>query len=185
MAAPRVERRLAAIVAADVVGYARLIEQDEVGTLARLKALRQEVIEPIIAGHDGRVVKLMGDGALIEFPSASEAVQAAVEVQRAVLEHEQARPTAERIRFRIGVSLGDVICEQGDIFGEGVNLAARLEQLAEPGGICITRNVHEQARHRLPVGFAPMGRYRVKNITEPVEVWRVQTDGVAAKARRK
>ena len=185
MAAPHVERRLAAIVAADVVGYARLIEQDETGTLARLKALRQEVIEPILAAHDGRIVKLMGDGALIEFPSASEAVQAAVEVQQAVVKHEQAQPTEERIRFRIGVSLGDVICEDGDIFGEGVNLAARLEQLAEPGGICITRNVHEQSRHRLPVGFVPMGRHRVKNVAEPVEVWRVQTDGVSAKARRK
>lgn len=185
MSAPSVERRLAAVLAADVVGYARLIEQDEAGTLARLKALRRTVIEPILAGHDGRIVKLMGDGALVEFPSASEAVQAAVEVQQAVLRHEEERPGGDRIRFRIGISLGDVIHEDSDIFGEGVNLAARLEQLAEPGGICVARPVYEQARHRLPLGFAPMGRHRVKNVAEPVEVWRVQTAGVAATARRK
>ena len=185
MPAPSVERRLAAILAADVVGYARLIEQDEAGTLARLKALRQAVIEPILASHGGRIVKLMGDGALVEFPSASEAVQAAVEVQQAVLRHEQERPAEDHIRFRIGISLGDVVCEDDDIFGEGVNLAARLEQLCEPGGICIARNVYEQAHHRLPIGFVPMGRHRVKHIAEPVEVWRVHTAGVAAKARRR
>ena len=185
MPAPRVERRLAAILAADVVGYTRLIEQDEAGTLARLKALRQAVIEPILASHGGRIVKLMGDGALVEFPSASEAVQAAVEVQQAVLRHELERTIGDRVQFRIGISLGDVVYEDSDIFGEGVNLAARLEQLAEPGGICITRPVYEQARHRLPIGFAPLGQHRVKNVGEPVEVWQVQTTGVAASARRK
>jgi TolB-like protein/Tfp pilus assembly protein PilF len=183
MATARAERRLAAILVADVVGYARLIEQDEAGTLARLKALRQELIEPILADHGGRIVKLMGDGALIEFPSASEAVQAAVEVQQAVRRHEQEQPVDHRVRFRIGISLGDVVCDNGDIFGEGVNLAARLEQLAEPGGICVVRGAYEQARHRLSVGFIPMGRHQVKNVAEPVEVWRVQAAGVAATAR--
>src|SRR5688572_11917699 len=133
MATTRVDRRLAAVLAADVVGYSRLIEHDEAGTLERLKTLRKGVIEPILARHDGRTVKLMGDGALVEFPSASAAVEAAVEVQRTVERLEPERPEEERLRFRIGVSLGDVVHEDGDIFGEGVNLAARLETLAEPG----------------------------------------------------
>lgn len=174
---PHVERRLAAILAADVVGYSRLVERDEAGTLARLKDLRKQVIEPILAAHQGRIVKLMGDGALVEFPSASEAVQAAVEVQRAVAEHQREMPEDERLRFRVGINLGDVVHEDGDIFGEGVNLAARLEPLAEPGGICVSRSVHEQARHRLDVPFVPMGAQRLKNIEDPVEVWRVALDG--------
>jgi TolB-like protein/class 3 adenylate cyclase/tetratricopeptide (TPR) repeat protein len=183
-AGPRPERRLAAILAADVVGYTRLTEQDEAGTLERLKAMRKGAIEPILARHGGRIVKLMGDGVLVEFPSASEAVQAAVEVQRAVGEHERDRPEAEKIAFRIGINLGDVVHEaNGDILGEGVNLASRLEQLAEPGGVCTTRNVYEQARYRSAVGFAPMGRKRLKNITEPVEVWRVVPDGTAQRRR--
>ena len=182
MAASRVDRRLAAVLAADVVGYARLIERDETGTLERLKALRKGVIEPILAHRDGRIVKLMGDGALVEFPSASEAVKAAIEVQGAVAAHEADLPEADRLRFRIGISLGDVVHEDGDIFGEGVNLAARLEGLSEPGGICVTRNVYEQARNRLSVGFAALGPQRVKNITQPVEVWRVLADGTAARA---
>ncbi len=180
MATPRVDRRLAAILAADVVGYSRLIERDEDGTLERLKALRKGFIEPILARHDGRIAKLMGDGALIEFPSAVEAVEAAVEVQLAVEAHERDRPAEERLCFRIGISLGDVVHEDGDVFGEGVNLAARLEGLAEPGGVCTTRIVYEQARHRLPIGFASMGRRRLKNIEEPVEVWRVVPGGLVA-----
>jgi TolB-like protein/class 3 adenylate cyclase/Flp pilus assembly protein TadD len=182
MAAPRIDRRLAAVLAADVVGYSRLIECDEQRTLERLKTMRKETIEPILARHDGRIAKLMGDGALVEFPSASEAVQAAVEVQQAVGEHERDRPNAEKISFRIGISLGDVVHEaDGDIFGEGVNLAARLETLAEPGGICVTRNVYEQARNRLPIPFVAAGRHRLKNIAEPVEVWRV-APGIAQTA---
>jgi adenylate cyclase len=185
METTRVDRRLAAVLAADVVGYSRLIERDEAGTLERLKTLRKGVVEPILARHAGRTVKLMGDGALVEFPSASAAVEAAAEVQQAVERHERERPEAERLRLRIGVSLGDVVHEDGDIFGEGVNLAARLEQLAEPGGVCVARNVYEQARNRLPVGFAPMGRHRVKNIAEPVEAWRVlASDGSAGGVRR-
>lgn len=181
MEPPRVDRRLAAVLEADVVGYSRLIERDEIGTLQRLKALRKQVIEPVLARHEGRIIKLLGDGALVEFPSAAEAVQAAVEVQRAVVDHEQDRPEAERLRFRIGISLGDLVHEDGDIFGEGVNLAARLEQLAEPGGICIARNVYEQARNRLPVAFAPMGRQRLKHLADPVEVFAVHPVGTPAR----
>jgi TolB-like protein/class 3 adenylate cyclase len=183
MATPRVDRRLAAILAADVVGYSRLIERDEDGTLERLKTLRKGFIEPILDRHDGRIAKLMGDGALVEFPSAVEAVEAAVEVQRAVEAHERDRPAEERLCFRIGISLGDVVHEDGDVFGEGVNLAARLEGLAEPGGVCTTRIVYEQARHRLPIGFASMGQRRLKNIEEPVEVWRVVPGGAPPRRR--
>lgn len=164
MVAPQVERRLAAIRAADVVGYARLIEHDEAGTLVRLKTLRTCVIEPVLARHGGRIVKLMGDGALVEFPGAVAAVEAAV------AEQERATPETEPIRFRVGISLGDVVHEDGDLFGEGVNLAARLQALAEPGGICLARNVEEQVRNRLDVGLMPMGRQRLKNIAGPVEV---------------
>lgn len=145
MVAPQVERRLAPILAADVVGYARLIEHDEAGTLVRLKTLRTCVIEPVLARHGGRIVKLMGDGALVEFPGAVAAVEAAVEVQRAVAEQELATPETEPIRFRVGISLGDVVHEDGDLFGEGVNLAARLQALAEPGGICLARNVRSRS----------------------------------------
>jgi class 3 adenylate cyclase len=183
MPALRVDRRLAAILAADVVGYSRLIERDEAGTLERLKTLRKVLIEPILASHDGRIVKLMGDGALVEFPSATEAVAAAVEIQQATADHERNRPEAEQIRFRVGINLGDVVHEDGDIFGEGVNLAARLQALSEPGGICVSRNVYEQARNRLPVAFTFMGSRRVKNIAEPVDVWRVVPEGSPAQAR--
>jgi TolB-like protein/class 3 adenylate cyclase/Tfp pilus assembly protein PilF len=181
MAGPLVERRLAAILAADVVGYTRLIELDEAGTLVRLKRLRQEVIEPILARHGGRIVKLLGDGALVEFGSAAAAVQAAVEVQRAVAESGQHRGEATPIQFRIGISLGDVVHEDDDVFGEGVNLAARLEALADPGGICLSGAVVEQARNRVPVGLAAMGRQRLKNFAEPVEVWRVVPDGATTR----
>ena len=181
MAVPLVERRLAAILAADVVGYTRLIELDEAGTLARLKRLRQEVIEPILARHGGRIVKLLGDGALVEFGSAAAAVQAAVEVQQAVAAERAERREAAPIRFRIGISLGDVVHEDDDVFGEGVNLASRLEALADPGGICLSGAVVEQARNRVPVGLVAMGRQRLKNIAEPVEVWRVAPDGATTR----
>jgi TolB-like protein/class 3 adenylate cyclase len=173
MSALRLDRRLAAILVADVVGYSRLIEHDEAGTLERLKALRKKIIEPILAAHEGRIVKLMGDGALVEFPSASEAVLAAVEIQKAVADHNGNQPETEQIRFRLGISLGDVVHEDDDIFGEGVNLAARLQTIASPGGICVARNVYEQVRNRLPVGFAAMGPQRVKNFADPVHTYRV------------
>ena len=135
----QVERRLAAILAADVAGYSRLMGQDEVGTLARLKALRRELIAPKIAEHKGRIVKTTGDGLLVEFPSVVEAVACAVAVQCGMAERNAAIPDDQRIEFRVGIHQGDIIVEDGDIFGDGVNIAARLEALAEPGGICVSR----------------------------------------------
>ena len=171
--APRAERKLAAILAADVVGYSRPVGDDEAGTIARLKALRKEFIEPLIAEYRGRVVKLMGDGALVEFASAVDAVECAVAVQRSVGEREAAIPENRRIAFRIGVDIGDVIIEDGDIYGDGVNVAARLEALAEPGEICVGGNVYDQVKAKLDLAFEPMGEHRVKNIPEPVTVYRV------------
>ena len=155
--APRVERKLAAILAADVVGYSRLVGTDEGGTIARLKALRKEFIEPLIAEYRGRVVKLTGDGALVEFASAVDAVECAVAIQNGVAERQAAEPEDRRIQFRIGINVGDIIVEDGDILGDGVNVAARLEGLAEPGDICIARNVHNQVKAKLALPFEPMG----------------------------
>jgi len=181
--APRAERRLAAIMAADVVGYSRLVGADEAGALARLRALRKELIEPLVAEHRGRIVKLMGDGALVEFASAVDAVECAVAIQNSVAERQAAEPEERRIQFRIGINLGDIIVEDGDILGDGVNVAARLEGLAEPGGICVARNVHNQIKAKLALPFEPMGQHRVKNIAEPVEVWRVALDGTTPKLK--
>ena len=146
--APRVERKLAAILAADVVGYSRLVGADEAGTIARLKVLRKELIEPMVAEHRGRVVKLTGDGALVEFPSAVDAVECAVAIQNVVAERQAAEPEDRRIQFRIGINLGDIIVEDGDILGDGVNIAARLEGLAERGGICVARTVYNHVRNQ-------------------------------------
>ena len=173
MAAPRVDRRLAAIMAVDVVGYSRLVGIDEAGTLARVKAHRIELAEPLIAEHHGRVVKLTGDGALVEFASAVDAVECAVALQAGMAEREAAEPEDRRIRYRIGINIGDIVLEDGDIFGDGVNVAARLEGLAEPGGICVARNVYDQVKAKLDLGFEPMGEHRVKNIAEPITVYRV------------
>jgi TolB-like protein/class 3 adenylate cyclase len=178
MAAPRIERKLTAILAADVVGYSRLVGADEAGTIARLKALRKELIEPLVAEHRGRIVKLMGDGALVEFPSAVDAVECAVAIQKGVSEREAIKPEDRRIAFRIGINIGDIIIEDDDILGDGVNVAARLEALAEPGGICVARNVYNQVKAKLDFAFETMGEHRVKNITEPVETFRVALDGV-------
>jgi TolB-like protein/class 3 adenylate cyclase/tetratricopeptide (TPR) repeat protein len=175
--APRVERKLAAILAADVVGYSRLMGEDEAGTHARLRAHRKEFIEPVIAEHRGRVVKLTGDGALVEFASAVDAVECAVALQKGMAEREADEPEARRLRFRIGINIGDIMLEEGDIYGDGVNIAARLEGLAEPGGICVARTVYNHVRNKLALPFQPMGEHRVKNIAEPVEVWRVVLDG--------
>jgi TolB-like protein/class 3 adenylate cyclase len=171
MSGDRVERRLAAILAADVAGYSRLMGADEEGTHERLKAHLRELIEPKIAEHRGRTVKNTGDGFLVEFPSVVDAVRCAVEVQRGMAEREPGVPEERRIRFRIGINLGDVIAEDDDIFGDGVNVAARLEALAEPGGICISRVVRDQVRDKLDYAFEDLGEQNVKNITRPVRVY--------------
>ncbi len=165
------ERRLAAILATDVVGYSRLIRADEEGTLAALKALRADLIDPILDEHNGRIVKLMGDGMLAEFPSVVEAVRAAVEIQEAVAEHNASLAKDKRIEFRVGINLGDVVIDGDDIQGDGVNVAARLEGLAKTGGICISASVHEQVRDRINVPFEDLGEQEVKNIDRPVHVW--------------
>jgi len=176
----RVDRRLAAILAADVAGYSRLMGQDEVGTLARLRAHRRELIDPKIAEHRGRIVKTTGDGILIEFASIVDAVRCAAEVQRAMVDREFDRGEDRRIAFRIGINLGDVIVEDDDIFGDGVNVAARLEALAEPGGICISGVVLEQVRDKLDLAFQDKGEQSVKNIARPVHVYALGPAEIAA-----
>jgi len=176
------ERRLVAILAADVVGYTRLMGQDEAGTLARLKRFRGQVFDPLTAKHGGRIVKLMGDGALVEFASVVQAVACAVALQRAAETHEAELPEDRRIRLRIGVNLGDVIVEAGDLYGDGVNIAARLEGLAEPGGICVTAKVRDEVGSRLDIGFEDIGPVEVKNVAEPVQVCRITAAGTARKA---
>jgi adenylate cyclase len=173
MAEERVQRRLAAILAADVVGYSRLMERDEAGTLARLKAVRAELIDPGIAEHGGRIVKTMGDGVLVEFPSAVAAVENAVAIQAAMAERTREEPEDTRLRFRVGISLGDVIIDGDDIYGNGVNVAARLEGLCEPGGVYISGNVHDQVAGRISTTFDDLGEQQVKNIERPVRVYRV------------
>ena len=168
-----VQRRLAAILAADVVGYSRLMGADETGTLTRLKTQRSELIDPAIAARGGRMVKLMGDGALVEFASAVAAVECAVEIQREMARRNAGVPEARRIAFRIGINSGDVIVEGDDIYGDGVNVAARLEGLAEPGGVCISAKVHDEVRDRLDLGFEDLGEQAVKNIARPVRVYKV------------
>ena len=184
MAAERVERRLAAVLAADMVGYSRLMERDEQGTLERLKAHRRELVEPLVAAHRGRIVKLMGDGALVEFASVVDAVACAVAVQRGMAEREAGVPEAERIRFRIGVNLGDVIVEGTDLLGDGVNVAARLEQLAEPDGVVISGTAFDQLRGGFGWTFASLGEQHLKNIERPVRVYRMVLGGGARPPER-
>ena len=174
------ERRLAAILAADVVGYTRLMGEDEVGTLAALKAHREDFVDPTIAGHKGRIVKLMGDGALVEFASVIDAVTCAAEVQRGMAERNAEVPDEQRIDFRIGINLGDMIVEADDIYGDGVNIAARLEGLAEPGGICISAKVYDEIKNKLALGYEDLGAQEVKNVAEPVHVYRIATETPAA-----
>ena len=176
------ERRLAAILAADVVGYSRLIRSDEEGTLTALKAVRTEVMNPLIAKHGGRVVKLMGDGMLVEFTSVVDAVRAAVGWQQAVAERNGSLSEDKRIEFRVGINMGDVVIEGDDIFGDGVNVAARLEGLAKPGGICVSGNVYEEVRDRTDLSFEDLGEREVKNINRPVRVWQWVADGAAVPA---
>jgi class 3 adenylate cyclase len=165
-------RRLTAILAADVAGYSRLMGADEEGTHERLKAHLVGLVNPKIAEHRGRVVKSTGDGFLAEFASVVDAVRCAVEVQRGMVDREPEVPEERRIRFRIGVNLGDVIVEERNIFGDGVNIAARLEALAEPGGICISRTVRDHIRDRLPYAFEDLGEQQVKNFSRPVRAYR-------------
>jgi TolB-like protein/class 3 adenylate cyclase/tetratricopeptide (TPR) repeat protein len=179
MSGERVERRLAAIFAADVAGYSRLMGQDEAGTLALLRTHRREFIDPKIAEHKGRIVKTTGDGMLVEFPSVVEAVSCAVEFQRGMAERNSGAAADERIEFRVGINLGDVIVEDGDIFGDGVNVAARLEALAEPGGVCISRTVRDQILDKLPYPFDDLGEQSVRNIARPVRVYALRPDAVA------
>ncbi len=166
------ERRLAAIMATDVAGYSRLIRDDEEGVIAALKALRADLIDPKLAEHNGRIVKLMGDGMLAEFTSVVDAVRAAVETQVALADHNSDLPKEKRIEFRVGINLGDVVIDGDDIQGDGINVAARLEGLAKRGGICISGSVHEQVRDRTDFKFEDMGEQEVKNIDRPVRVWR-------------
>ena len=172
----RVERRLAAILAADVVGYSRLMGMDEAGTLARLRSVHRDLVDPKITNHKGRIVKTTGDGILIEFPSVVEAVACAVAVQQEMIEHNAATPEGQRIVFRVGINLGDVIVEGDDIYGDGVNIAARLEALAEPGGISVSGVVHDQVWGRLEVEFEDTGEQILKNIARPIRVYRVKTE---------
>ncbi len=183
MAREKIDRRLAAILSADVVGYSRLMGADEAGTLGALRTHRAELIDPTIAAHNGRVVKVMGDGLLVEFASAIDAVECAVAVQNGIAVHNASVPDDRRIVFRIGVNLGDVIIEDDDIYGDGVNVAARLQELAEPGGVYISGTVFEQVDGKIDQQFADMGNQQVKNIVKPVRVYRARLIDVSATGR--
>jgi len=178
VAPDRVKRRLAAILAADVAAYSRLMGADEEGTLARLKAFRSELIDPKSKQHRGRIVKTTGDGILMEFKCVVDAVRCGIEIQRGILERNAQVPGDKRIEFRIGINLGDVMAEGGDLFGDGVNIAARLESLAEPGGMCVSEASYQQVRDKLDVRFEDMGEQQLKNIARPVRVYRVLPGGI-------
>jgi TolB-like protein len=173
-------RRLAAILAADVVGYSRLMGADETGTLRRLTELRQQVLEPLVADYHGRIVKLMGDGILVEFASVVDAVTCAVAWQNDVAQREAAADEDKRLMFRIGINLGDVIVEEDDIHGDGVNIATRLEGLAEPGSICLSGDAYRQAKGKVEINFEDLGEHDLKNIAEPVRVYQIAGDGAEA-----
>jgi TolB-like protein len=178
-------RRLAAILAADVAGYSRLMGADEEGTLERLKALRRELLDPKIAEHHGRIVKTTGDGLLVEFASVVDAVRCAVAVQQAMPEREAGVAADSRIELRIGINLGDVIVEGDDLYGDGVNIAARIEALADAGGVFVSNTVHDHVRDRLPFVFEDLGEQQVKNIARPVRVYRVRDASAAVKSPSK
>src|SRR3974390_673030 len=169
----RVERRLAAILVADVAGYSRLMGIDEEGTLLQLKTHRKELVDPKITEYRGRIVKTTGDGMLVEFVSVVDAVRCAVDIQRNMVERNAEVPTERRIEFRVGINVGDIISDNDDIYGEGVNVAARLEALADPGGIDVSRTVHDQVRDKLNFSFEDLGEQAVKNIPRPIGVHRV------------
>src|ERR1019366_1452122 len=174
MAEARVERRLAAILAADVAGYSRLMGIDEEGTLAALKTLRRELIDPKIAEHRGRIVKTTGDGALVEFASAVDAARCAMEIQRAMAERNATIPEDRRIEFRIGINVGDII-------GDGVNIAARVETVASPGAVCLSDNAYQQIKGKLALDISDMGEQQLKNIPQPVRLYSIRLDGTSAR----
>jgi len=180
----RVERRLAAVLAGDVAAYSRLMGADEEGTLARLKAVRKALVDPTIAAHRGRIVKTTGDGMLVEFASAVDAVRGAVEVQTGMAEHNAFVPQDTRIEFRIGIHVGDIIFDDNDIFGDGVNIAARLEAIAEPGGVCISNDAYRQVRGKVEIVCDDMGLQPLKNIAEPMQAWRVRLIGQTPSAAK-
>ncbi len=184
MASNPMQRRLAAILAADIAGYSRLTGADEEGVVSRLRALRQELIDPVIAAHGGRTVKLMGDGRLVEFASVMDAVRCAVEVQRGMTGRNANVAPDRRIEFRVGIHLGDVIVESdGDLMGDGVNIAARLEGIADPGGVCLSEDAWRQVRDKLNEQFDDLGEQGLKNIVRPIRVYRVVLVGAGEKAR--
>ena len=180
----RDQRRLAAIVSADVAGYSLLMGRDDSATLAGLKAHRRELIDPKVAEYCGRIVKTTGDGVLLEFPSVVDAVRCAVDVQRGMAERNASVPPEQRIEFRIGISVGDIIIDGGDIFGDGVNVAARLQTLADPGGICVSRVVRDQVLDKLSFACEDLGPQEIKNIARPVEVYRVDLGSAALQVPR-
>jgi TolB-like protein/class 3 adenylate cyclase/tetratricopeptide (TPR) repeat protein len=180
MAGERMERRLAAVLAADVAGYSRLMGADEEGTLARLKATRKSFVDPVLDSHRGRIVKTTGDGMLVEFASAVDAARCSVEVQRTMAAQNIDVPQEVRIEFRIGVHVGDIIIDDNDIFGDGVNIAVRLEGMAEPGGVCISDDAYRQIRGKVEIGWDDLGPQTLKNIAEPMRAWRVQLGGRGA-----
>ena len=177
MAEERAQRRLAAILAADVVGYGRLMARDEAGTLSALKARRNDVVQPLIAKHHGRMAKVMGDGVLVEFASAVNAVACAVELQEAMKAANCDIQEDRRIVLRIGINLGDVMVEGGDLYGDGVNIAARLEGIAKPGSVLLSRTAYDHVRNKIEASFEDLGPQTLKNISKPVRVFRVRTNG--------
>ena len=179
--APR--RRLAAILAADVAGYSQMMQSDEAGTLAALKARRTDILQPLVAKHHGRVVKVMGDGVLVEFVSAVDAVTCATELQDAMAVANTGLPEERQIVLRIGVNLDDVMVEGSDLYGDGVNIAARIEALADPGSVFVSRTVFNHVRGKVKLGFDDLGEQQLKNITERVQIYRLRTDGEAAMAQ--
>src|SRR5512135_2261979 len=174
------QRKLAAILAADVAGFSRLTGADEDRTLARLRALRSDLIDPTIAVHNGRVVKRTGDGALVEFRSVVDAVRCAIEVQNGMVERNAGLPPERRIEFRMGIHLGDVVEESdGDLMGDGINIASRLEGVAAPGAICLSEDAYRQVRARLDLAVSDLGETNLKNIAEPMRVYSLQVGGAA------
>ena len=180
MQEPRIQRKLAAVFASDMVGFSRLMELDETGTLARLKAHRLELIDPAIVKNGGRIIKTTGDGMLAEFASAGDAVECALEIQRRLARRNADVEPDRRILFRIGINLGDIVVDGDDIFGDGVNIAARLQEHALPGGISVSQAIHDQIAHKLDVKFADTGEQQLKNISRPMRVYRLMLDGRAA-----